>query len=189
MAFAGRPVETDVSAGAWIAAGLEGEPWGTVSSLVPPVFAAYARVLHPAVRYAGDVDVEVCWAQVAAHNGTVAHPLMQWPAITGGWQYVNEADQPELWNDRPPEGHLPTAVAARMAAVLRRHTGTPDDCWFGVWHGFGGLVADAPTLVVPAREHWLVRGPVELAAANMADEPSEQSASRTAPGPWRPTST
>ena len=31
-------------------------------------------------------------------------------------------DQPGLWNDAPAEGHLPVAVAARLAAVLARHT-------------------------------------------------------------------
>jgi hypothetical protein len=61
--------------------------------------------------------------------------------------------------------------------VLRRHTGTPDDVFFGVWSGFGFIVGDAPTLALPGRDHWLVRGPLELAAANLAEEPAEQSAS------------
>jgi hypothetical protein len=63
-----------------------------------------------------------------------------------------------------------------MAAVLRRHTTTPDDCWFGL-SSLGpasGLVADE--LVVPARSFFLVRGPVELAAANLLPEPQSQSA-------------
>jgi pimeloyl-ACP methyl ester carboxylesterase len=101
---------------------------------------------------------------------------MQWPAITGGWEFVAEEDQSPLWDDSPAEGHLPSSVAARLAGVLRRHTGTPDDCWFGVWQGWGGALSTTTLLRLPAREHLLVRGPVELAAANMAAEPSEQSA-------------
>ncbi len=61
--------------------------------------------------------------------------------------------------------------------MLRRHTRTPDEVFFGVWSGFGFIVAEAPTLQLPAREHWLVRGPIDLAVANLAEEPSEQSAS------------
>jgi hypothetical protein len=174
--LAGRPPQDDVSAGAWIAEAVAGRPWGTVAAVVPAVFPAYARVLHPAVRYVEDDDVDVPWAEVAAANGTVAHPLMQWPGVTGGWEFIGEDDQSPVWDDSPAEGHLPSGVAARLAAVLRRHTGTPDDCWFGVWQGWGGVLSTATLLRLPGRDHLLVRGPVELAAANMAAEPAEQSA-------------
>jgi hypothetical protein len=166
---AGRPVETDPSATAWIA---------DAGWLVPPVFAAYARVLHPAIRYAGDDDVEVSWAEVADANAALPHPLMQWPAITGGWEFVHEDDQSPLWDDSPAEGHLPVLVAERLLPLLRRHTATPDDCWFGVWAGFGwhSQGMDVAETVLLGREYRLLRGPVELAATNLAPEPSEQSA-------------
>src|SRR5687768_18457309 len=111
----GLPVETDVSTGVWIVSGRRRGTPGTVSSLVPALFEAYARVLHPAVRYAGDDDVEVPWAEVAAHNGTVAHPLVQWAPLTGSWDYRSADSQPPVWDDAPSEGHLPVAVAARLA--------------------------------------------------------------------------
>jgi hypothetical protein len=174
--LAGRPLEDDVSPGDWIVEALAGSPEGTVSAFLPAVFPAYGRVLHPAVRYAGDDDVDVPWAEVAEENGTVSHPLMQWPGVTGGWEFVGEEDQSPLWDDSPAEGHLPAPVAARLAAVLRRHTGTPDDCWFGLWQGWTGALSTRPLLRLPGREHLLVRGPVELAAANLAAEPAEQSA-------------
>ena len=117
MDLAGRPLEGDVSAGAWIAAAVAGRPAGTVAAFLPAVFAAYGRLLHPAVRYAGDDDVEVPWTEVADVNASVAHPLMQWPAITGGWEFVAEEDQSPLWDDSPAEGHLPSAVAGRLAAT------------------------------------------------------------------------
>ena len=168
MQLAGRPLVDDVSAAAWIpAAG-----W-----ILPTGFAAYARVLHPAIRYDGDDDIEVSWAEVADANVTVAHPLMQWPAITGGWQFVHEDDQSPLWDDSPAEGHLPVPVASRLAAVLHRHTTTPEDCWFGVWAGFG-WIADVPASAQASllgRDYWLLRGPIDLAAANTAPEPAEQS--------------
>jgi hypothetical protein len=173
--FAGRPVEEDVSPGAWIAAAVH-DSLADVGSLVPPVFAAYARVFHPPVRYEGDDDVDVTWAAVAAHNDTVAHPLMQWPAVTGAWDYLTEDSQPPVWDRAPDEGHLPVGTAARIAAVLAGHTGTPDDCFFGLWTGCGLVASDAPTLALPHRDFWIVRGPLGLAAANLADEPSEQSA-------------
>ncbi|WP_245177155.1 hypothetical protein [Geodermatophilus sp. DF01-2] len=170
---------TDVSSGAWIAESLRPAP-GTVAALVPPVFGAYAPVLHPAYRYVGDDDVEVTWAEVAAANGTVAHPLVQWAGITGGWEYHHEDSQPPTWDGAPAEGHLPVAVADRLARVLARHTGTPGECWFGRWDGFGYDVpghGGASRLALPGgHDVVLVRGTVRDASRNLAPEPHEQSA-------------
>jgi hypothetical protein len=175
VSFAGRPVEVDVSPGSWIVEAVH-PVLADVGSLVPPVFEAYARVFHPPVRYDGDDDVAVPWAAVAQHNGTVAHPLMQWPAVTGSWDYLDEDSQPPIWDRAPDEGHLPVETAERLAAVLTAHTATPDDCFFGLWQGAGPVGTEGPVLALPHRSYWLVRGPISLAAANLAEEPSEQSA-------------
>ena len=168
---------------AWIAEALRPFSDHCVGSLVPPVFEAYARVFHPAVRYpdewdlvpgTDDPDEDVTWADVAAFNGRTAHPAMEWASITGSWEFRGNDDQPGLWNDAPAEGHLPVSVAERLVGVLARHTTTPDDCWFGLdttWHAGTG-----PRLTLPAREFVLVRGPVGLAATNFDMEPAEQSA-------------
>jgi len=178
----GLPVEPDVSFGVWISSARRRGIRGTVGSLVPAVFEAYARVLHPAVRYAGDDDVEVGWAEVAAHNGTAVGPMVQWHALTP--RPVDS--QPPVWDDGPSEGHLPVAVAARMSAVLARHTATPEECLFGRWDGFG---YDLKTPDVPPRlllrggsDVVLVRGTVGDAVRNLAPEPWEQSANL-----WWPT--
>ena len=174
----GLDIETDVSVGAWIAEARRGR--SGVAGLVPAVFPAYARVFHPAYRYVGDDDVPVSWAEVAAANGTVAHPLMQWPAVTGGWEYVNEDSQPPTWDGAPAEGHLPVAVAGLLASLLGRHTTTPDACWFGRWDGFG---YDEPRLeglprlsLAGGHDVVLVRGTVADVVRNLAPEPHEQSA-------------
>jgi hypothetical protein len=175
---AGRPVETDLSPATWLVAALTTAPSSTVGSLVPADFPAHARVLHPAVRYEGDADVDVRWDEVAAHNGTTAHRLMQWPGITGSWDYVGEDDQPDVWNDTPAPGHLPAHVAVELAAVLTGATTAPDRCFFGACDETG---AHDPRLVLPACELLLVSGPITLAAANVAPEPQEQS-----PALWWP---
>jgi hypothetical protein len=172
----GLPVEEDVAGGVWVSSGRRRGAPGTVGALVPAVFEAYARVLHPAIRYAGDDDVEVPWAEVAAHNGTVAHPLMRWNALTRG----PVESQPPLWDDGPSEGHLPVAVAGRLAEVLARHTATPAQCVFGRWDGFGYDLPspDAPPrlLLRGGRDVVLLRGTIGDAARNLAPEPHEQSA-------------
>ena len=178
MQLGGLPLQTDVSAGAWIPAAL-GRP-GTVAGAVPPVFPAYARVLHPAVRYVGDDDEDVTWAEVAAHNGTVAHPLMQWPSVTGAWDYMTSDSQPPVWDGPPSDGHLPATVAAALVPVLAAHTTTPDVCWFGHWDGYGhdpAALAGVPRVALrPDRQVVLLRGAVGDAVRNLAPEPFEQSA-------------
>jgi len=62
-AEAPRP-SRDVDAADWIAARLA--PGGSVASLVPLGFPAYARILHPARRFYG---MPVTWAEVAAETG------------------------------------------------------------------------------------------------------------------------
>ena len=176
MQLGGLPIEDDVSRGVWISsARRRGEP-GTVSALVPSVFEAYARVLHPAIRYDGDHDVEVPWRDVAAHNGTSASPCMRWSAVTRG----PVDSQPPVWDDGPSEGHLPVAVATRLVEVLGRHTTTPGDCLFGRWDGFGYDLADPdvpPRLLLRGgKDVVLLRGAVADAARNLAPEPHEQSA-------------
>ena len=183
MQIAGRPVVDDLSPARWVVTALDGQLFGTVAGLVPPVFEAYARVFHPAVRYPDDElfgidsdepDQDVTWAEVAAFNGRTAHPAMEWASITGSWDFRGDDDQPGLWNDSPAEGHLPVSVAAPLAAVLARHTTTPTACWFGVdntVHGDAG-----PVLKLVNVGCLMVQGPVELAASNFAPEPFEQSA-------------
>jgi hypothetical protein len=172
---AGRPVETDLTPAAWVADALRDRAWGTVAGLVPPVFAAYARVFHPAVRYRDLDDEDVRWADVAAANGTVAHARMGWTSITGSADFLGEDNQSPLWDDHPALGHLPEHVAARVAAVLAAHTTTPGDCWFGL-ATTGSGPRSAPVLELPRRSFVLVRGTVRLAAANLAPEPASQSA-------------
>jgi hypothetical protein len=172
----GLPVEDDVSHGVWVSSARRRGTPGTVASLVPAVFEAYARILHPAIRYDGDDDVEVSWAAVAAHNGTAAHPQMQWVAVTRG----PVESQPAVWDDGPSEGHLPVAVAARLTEVLGRHTATPTDCLFGRWDGFGYDLTDPdvpPRLLLRGgKDVVLLRGAIGDAVRNLAPEPHEQSA-------------
>lgn len=99
-----------------------------------------------------------------------------------------EADTGELGD---VEGHLDQEILERLALVLARHTATPDDCFFGLWDGFGELggspsveflfagreagdgntippafptqVLRGPRVVIPSRQYLLFRGPLRQA--------------------------
>lgn len=63
------------------------------------------------------------------------------------------------------------AVLLSALSVLRQHTGTPEDCYFCLWDGWGEWppsMPDGPNVVLPARAYFLFRGGLsEFADATM----------------------
>lgn len=85
---------------------------------------------------AGEDQREVRWSEVAAANGRVAHPAMEWASITGAFGYPNSNDsQPDIWHQRPAIETLPQHMVRDLAATLSGHTRTPDRCCFAIWEG------------------------------------------------------
>jgi len=130
----------DVSVADWFSR--SARDWGTVHSMVPPVFEAWARVFHPASLYErgrlGDPAPtdgrEVSWSEVAAANGRTMHGAAEWGQLTGSWRIE---EQECLWNREPETGQTPGRQALRLASILAAHTGTSDECFFAVWEGWG----------------------------------------------------
>lgn len=111
-----------------------------------------------------------------AQYGRLFHPL----------QDGDERNRDHLLN---VEGHLEETYLRRLAGVLDRHTGTPEDCFFGLWEGFGDLhgspavgvltsrrgrqphippafppeVMTGPRVEIPGRRYLLFRGPLSEA--------------------------
>ncbi|MWV48513.1 hypothetical protein GRS96_04385 [Rathayibacter sp. VKM Ac-2803] len=128
---------TDVERGRWVLDALG--RFGTFDGIVPPVFEAAVRILHPAGLGA---DERFRWRAVAEREGTVLHPLAQWGDLV--------ADHSDVYSP-PRTGELPLDELAAIAGVLALSTATPDDCLAAFWEGFG-LVASAPYLELPGRD-------------------------------------
>ncbi|MGO4617240.1 hypothetical protein AB4305_22635 [Nocardia sp. 2YAB30] len=45
------------------------------------------------------------------------------------------------------EGNLDPEVLQRLSSILAGHTGTPDDCYFGLWDGFGDIYGSSSVAV------------------------------------------
>lgn len=80
---------------------------------------------------------------------------------------VDEDDADELVN---VEGDLDETHLERLTAILSRYTSTPDDCFFGLWDGFGDIHGSpsvgflrmgrgTPTEVPPAFPREVITGP------------------------------
>lgn len=109
-----------------------------VGSVIPEGFDAYVRLLHPAFREEDGRWVDVSWSEIAAANGRTVHAEMQWPNISGVFE-DSEQQVPGLWDQEPDVGTLPRTHAAILSDLLAAHTATPDQVWYCVWAGWGGL--------------------------------------------------
>lgn len=165
----------DVTPAAWLAPRLSG--WGTVTSVVPAGYPAYARVLHP-------VDDDVRWAEVAERTGRRVHPLVQWHRLVGS---TDSSGATDAEGRSPRTGELEPVSLAALLRVLRGYTATPDECWFCLWEGWGWLpghpsaavlgssepqppafppeVLSGPRVRLPGRDHLLFAGSLESALA------------------------
>lgn len=150
-----------------------------VASLVPPVFEAYARVLHPA-QLGHDEELEVRWEAIAKANHKAVTATMEWESIMPAGVLPEEDRQPGIWDYPPTRGSLPLRPAVRLAAVLAAHTTTPNSCWFAVWDGYSNIAlasnSDIPRVQLPRRSMLLFYGPINAAATSLGRAPMDQRA-------------
>ncbi|WP_152193057.1 hypothetical protein [Georgenia satyanarayanai] len=156
----------DISRGEWLRP-MESEPFGSILSVVPAGFEAYARVFHPVQRdrprdtrtwHGVDQathfqcvrnlehaieDQWTSWAATAASFGTTMHPEAQFARLVR--QAPGPADDVvglDGWRYFPPqEGCLDAAALSVAATVLTEHTTTPTAGVAAVWEGWGGLMS------------------------------------------------
>jgi hypothetical protein len=126
-------------------------------------FPAYARVLHPVSAGKGKY---ITWATVAQQCGGIMHRLVQFHALSARSQVAVESPYP---------GNLPPHLLRALGAALAKHTGTPEDCYFCVWHGYGwepeslspvlrAALQSESRVKLPYRDYALLEGPLEAAA-------------------------
>ena len=155
----------DVAEASWIAERLH--PFGEdTGSVVPDGFERYARLFHPVEGRSGRPER---WAEIAERNGRIVHPEMQLHMISRpvGSPSPNGYDPGPGYNS----GSLPNDERVVVVEHLRRATSTPDDCWFCVWEGFGGMDHQGvdERVELPARSYLLARGSIDEALPSVLD--------------------
>jgi hypothetical protein len=169
----------DLTAAVWIAPRL-GAFGSGVRGIIPAGFEAYARILHPARSLA---DEPVRWSEVAATCGKVAHPLMQFHALVG----VSPTDQDVksgAWRgSTPSDGDLEPDSLAALLDVLEQHTNAPQQCWFGVWEGYGWITGAVSTITFAYSDDAPPADPDPVRQAQPSPPRSEPSVAGTATWP------
>lgn len=132
----------------------------SVGSLVPIGFEAYGRILHPA---AGPNEVPVRWDAVAKWSGRTVHSLAEFERLAIPRPGV---DSPSPFVQRPTDGSLRLGAFDVLREHLAAQTSTPDQCYFGIWEGFGWLErgrSGISTVTLPERVYAVFMGPIEAA--------------------------
>lgn len=124
----------DLLAAAWVSEAIGDHPRRSlkVADLVPPVFDAYARVLHGIQTEEGGRLFIKTWAQRAAELGRSVEPSASWWEVIGTAPFGAEQGQP-----MPEIGRLRQDEVGSLASSLGGQGG--DACWFGIWSGWGFL--------------------------------------------------
>jgi hypothetical protein len=129
-----------------------------VGAVVPTEFEAYAR-LFPSLYVSEEKRLR--WAELAAINGRIAHPLMELHLIASAAPGYG----PSPWNPEPGSlgGPLPQEELRELAGVLREFTATPELCWYCVWTGYGGIeeTETGARIHHPGRDYFVSSGPIE----------------------------
>jgi hypothetical protein len=172
-----------VEAADWIAERI-GPLGAGVTSVVPAGFDAYARILHPA-EGPDTGERLVRWREVSAWSGVTLGPAAQFHTVALPHA---RPEAPAPWSGQgPQEGRLYLPDADALCRILRDHTATPEECFFGLWagYGFAGVplvregsppaaplpdpipeaVRRGPLVCLPGREYLLYCGPVEAMTA------------------------
>lgn len=175
----------DAGHGDWLAARLGDHSSNVVTDIVPSGFDAYARLLHPASDPSPGGRRAIRWRDVAAWSGQSVEPDAPFHAVA---LPAGPVATPPPWSEEGPRrGSLAPTDAETLIPLVRRHTRTPDDCWFCLWDGFDWIGAPLPRHVplgngtrvddpvpaavragprveLPGRNYFLYRGPVESAS-------------------------
>lgn len=156
-------LSSDISSASWVSEGLRPWSWDaeenypSVASFVPDVFESYARILHPVRNRDSDGNELpfLSWESVAAKNGKKMHPLVQYECIDGV-ERAPGAKNP--WADNPREGSLDAEHLPALMKVLAEFTSVDEQCWFGLWEGWGGLSPGSATYLGRNTENRMSEG-------------------------------
>lgn len=136
-----EPVD-DLSPAAWVEAALKDWPAGRfrVRHLIPPVFEAYARILHRPYRPQDGRFPTGSWAERADLLGISLGPETGRREIEG--PRTQDLD-PDAWT--LPDGSLNEGEIQALVSLLGDYT-SMHRCWFAIWSGWGDLSGGSSAL-------------------------------------------
>jgi hypothetical protein len=134
------------------------EGW-RVRTMVPGVYEAYVRVLHPAWEESRR-RAYIPWSAIAAANGANLEGTVAFRRITVPPATPIPKGPQGAWDEdaMPRMGTLPEEETAVLLALLPPSS----HCWFLVWDGWSGLrlTDEQVTVNWQGNQHLVYRGPI-----------------------------
>lgn len=175
MAPEGIEFSEDVSEAKWIEESLAQGESCRLDSIMPKGFSSYARIFHPAY-FGGDVEQPVRWSTVASWSERIVHPQMQFERIADLSEEPGDIYKDPQWGALPQHGSIPERECRALVDVLREFTSTPQQCFFGLWEGYGNIdtrMYDPNARVrAPWRDYLLFRGPLDAVMSFLDEQTS-----------------
>ena len=167
----GLEFSEDVSEARWVEESLSDN--GTLRSILPAGFPAYARIFHPAYLNE-DEERPVRCSTVASWTGRTFHPLMQFQRIANLNEDPHVMYEDPPWGSHPRIGSIPERECRTLIEVLRSFTSTPGNCFFCLWEGYGNidnrLYKASSRVRAPGRDYLVFRGPIDAIIAFLAGD-------------------
>ena len=101
-----------------------------VTSVIPPGYESYVRVLNPIELRDGST---ISWTEVVSKNGFEPQAWMQWPEF----QASNRVVLPDGYWREPDMGSPPVSLVRRLLEALRPDQGTH---FFASWAGYASEI-------------------------------------------------
>ena len=178
-------VEHDVEVARWVQEGLS--DFGSVAANIPPIFDAYARILHPATRSVptGETDAwgnpqlathDITWAEAATLLGDRVGQRQSYTAWLARFGEQQLAMPDGGWITEPHSGDIPLPLLTALAELLVDEHGDAE-VLAAVWEGSGldasGTVyaflwSDDEALTPSERERREVEAQADARAAQVA---------------------
>lgn len=162
----------------WYVGEIAGHTPGALSALVPPSYAAFARVLNPVRTPEGR---RLRWSDLVGRSMTLDSATQ--------WSDIVSAVHPDPNRYYEPEsGTLDREVALRLSTILLEHTKSRDFMFF-VWEGYSSLLDEVlatPTIVIGQQRVMHVRRGGPESALEPIDSPPNRLAMNWLPndGAW-----
>ncbi|MHA6693683.1 hypothetical protein [Homoserinimonas sp. A520] len=110
----------------------------SVTSVIPPGYESYVRILNPIELSDGST---ASWTEVVARNGIEPRAWMQWPEFAA----VDGVVLPDGWRE-PDMGNPPVSLAKRLIEALKPDQSTH---YFASWAGYAGEIQGPAVMFSP----------------------------------------
>jgi len=117
-----------------------------VTSVIPPAYESYVRILNPIELRDGST---ISWTDVVSRNGVEPRAWMQWPEFAT----IEGVALPNGYWREPDMGNPPVSLAERLIEALEPDQSTH---YFASWAGYAGEIHEPTVMFSPYKREMVL---------------------------------